>query len=653
MSYPILYKSTEQAFDSNGLGILSDAITCTVTEERNGAFELEMKYPTSGIHFAELSLRSLIFAKPSPQRDPQPFRVYRITKPLAGIVTVYAQHISYDISGAPADPFTAKNAAEAMAKLESSAAVSGPFRFWTDKSTSAAMKVTVPTSTRALLGGMQGSVLDAYGGEYEFDRYTVRLYEQRGLDRGVTIRYGKNLTDLAQEENCANVYTGVRPYWSGAEGDLVQLPEKTLDPPGSYDFVRILTLDLSENWQEKPTVEQLRSAAEAYMKSNNIGVPKVSLTVSFVQLAQTEEYKHLAMMERVELCDTVHVEFPAMGVSASAKCVKTVYNVLLDRYESISLGEARASIANTIASQQQSLRQTPTKTAMQQAIDRGTALITGNQGGFAVWHDSDGDGKPDEALWMDTDDISTATQILRINKSGIGFSSNGYKGPYRSAWTLDGSFVADFITTGNLNASLITVGTMMADRIHGGTLTLGGSGNGNGSLSIRNAGGKEIGYIDNTGIHFKQGSISLGNGKFVVNEDGNLTAENGEFRGYVQAKNILAGGDNGYIDGDQIGAETIGSNNLGSSSVTNGKIGTSAVTGPKISGGGISLPKLDSELQDAVADAIYAGRVFSGFVTAGQISAAEVMATNYFWYQGRRVQPIYDDASGVTYLGYA
>ncbi len=467
---PVLYPSQETAFGSNGLGILTDAASCVITEERNGAFELEMTYPVSGIHYKEIAPRCIILAKPNPVDDLQPFRVYRTTKPMGGLVTIYGEHISYDLAGVPASPFAAESAPDAMEKLKSSSAIPTPFSFWTDKDTAGTMGITAPVALRSLLGGREGSVLDVYGGEYKFDRYTVRLYNQRGQNRGASIRYGKNLTDLTQDENIAGVYTGVYPYWSSMEGALVQLPEKILPAPGNYDFTRIMTLDLSSEFQEPPTQDQLRARAEAYMKANNIGVPKVSLTVSFVPLEQTEEYKDIGLLERVELCDTVNVEFPSLGVSATAKCVRTVYDALLDRYKSVELGDARTNIADTIAAQQQKIEQAPDKTFVQQAVDSATGQITGNKGGYVVLHSSTGSKEPDEILIMDTPDIKTAVKVWRWNKAGLGYSSYGYNGPYGLAMTQDGSIVADFITAGTLNAALAKVINLDASNINTGSL---------------------------------------------------------------------------------------------------------------------------------------------------------------------------------------
>lgn len=462
---PKLYDGTA-APQGNGIGLLRDCIRCTVTEERNGSYELELTYPITGQHYAALALRALIRAKPNPNGNEQDFRIYKISRPIGGQVTVNARHISYDLSGVPVSPFSAQNAPAALAGLKAHAAAECPFDFSTDLSTTAAFAVSVPSSIRSLLGGVEGSILDVYGGEYEWDNTTVKLHARRGTDRGVTIRYGKNLTDLTQEENCADVYTGVYPYWAGSDGSgLVQLPEKTLAAQGDYDFVRILPLDLSEKFEQPPTDEQLRTAAQTYMKQNRIGVPKVSLTVSFAQLGQTEEYAGKALLEQVDLGDTVRVEFSQLGVSASARCVKTVYNVLLDRYDSVELGDARANIADTIASQGQTIKALPRSSAMQSVINSATSMITGNRGGYVVLHSSTGSKEPDEILIMDKPDIETARNVWRWNKAGLGFSGNGYNGPYGTAITADGKIVADYIAAGTLNAAMIRVINLIADHL--------------------------------------------------------------------------------------------------------------------------------------------------------------------------------------------
>lgn len=458
---PVLYESTESTFETNGLGVLSDTISCQVVEERNGIFEITLEYPLTGIHYQEIKQRRIIFVKPNPYEDPQPFRIYRITKPLSGKITVYAQHISYDLSGVPVSPFSSGSVTGALSGLKTNAAVTNPFSFWTDKTSTGDFAVTVPTSTRTLLGGSDGSILDVFGGEYKFDRWTVRLYNNRGKNSGVSIRYGKNLMDLQQDENISNVVTGIYPYWLSSEGELTELPEKIVNAPGTYDFTRISAIDFSGDFEEAPTEEQLRDRANDYISSNNVGVPTVSITVEFQSLEQTEEYKDIALLERVNLCDTVNVEYSELGVSATAKCVKTTYDALKDKYISTELGDAKTNIADTIIQQQQEINEKPSVSFLEQAVINATNWITGNKGGYVIFQ-RNADGQPYEILIMDTPDINTATKVWRWNNGGLGYSSNGYEGPFATAITQDGAIVANFITTGTLQANLIKSGIIQS-----------------------------------------------------------------------------------------------------------------------------------------------------------------------------------------------
>ena len=459
---PILFESTAKSFNNNGIGILSDAAFCEVTEERNGIFELVLNYPISGLHYSKIKYRSIILAKPNATAGAQPFRVYKITKPINGIVTVYAQHISYDLSGNPVLPFTAGSAAAALQALKNNSVGENPFEFWTDKSTVAEMAVKTPASVRAMLGGVSGSVLDTYGGEYEWDGFTVKLYNKRGQNRGVSIRYGKNLIDLNQEENCAGVYTAVMPFWADNEGNTIILDEKTVPVEGTFDFERVFVLDLSSEFENQPTKEELRLRTEKYIEANKIGIPHVSINLSFVQLEQTEEYKNKAFLERVSLCDEVNVVFEKLGVSATAKVVKTVFDVLLNRYKTVELGDAQNTIADTIAKQDQAIKEAPKKamSMVAQAAENATQLITGNRGGYVVIHSSTGQNQPDEILIMDKPTIEEAVKVWRWNNSGLGYSETGYNGTYTSAWTIDGAFNADFITAGTLSANLIKSGLL-------------------------------------------------------------------------------------------------------------------------------------------------------------------------------------------------
>lgn len=506
---PILFDKNAESFDNNGLGVLNDAISCVVTEQTNGIYELKMTYPQSGRLFSLIRLQSIIYAPPHDSSDMQPFRIYKISKPMNGKVTIDAQHISYQLSNIPVMPFQAANVQDCLSAITEHAAEDCPFTFWTDKSTVARYIQNTPASIRERLGGVQGSVLDIYGGEYEFDNYLVRLWNHRGADRGVTLRYGKNITDIKQEENIATTYTGICPYWSNGNNELVTLPEEVVEGEMADHYPYRLTkvVDMTTYFSEKPTVAQLRTKAEQYVEENAIGIPSVSIDVDFVALWQTEEYKDVAVLQRVYLGDTITVIFEKLGIDVKARVVETQYDVLKQRYSEIKVGSSTKSLAETIANMQEQTNQQTEQmtTRLSIAIQNATAQITGQNGGYIVTR-YDANNNPYEMLIMDTPNINTAQKVWRWNNAGFGFSSTGYNGPYRTAITQDGKIVADFITAG----------TMSANRIHGGTLELGGEDNANGQIFIYDQHGNRCGQINNAGIAIYSPATS---GQVIINPD--------------------------------------------------------------------------------------------------------------------------------------
>lgn len=515
---PILYNSTETDFTTQGLGALADAISCRVTEERNGIYELEMEYPQTGIHFEDIRNGNIIMAIPSPYRAAQPFRIYRVTKPLNGNVTVHASHISYDLNKIPVSPCQASGVTAALEAIKASMEIDNNFQFWTDKTTAAAFALSVPTACRSTLGGQQGSILDVYGGEYEWDRFTVRLHNKRGADSGVVIRYGKNLTGLNQEGDISGLVTGICPYWF-SDGTLVMC-----DPPIIYregmTAQSAVPVDFTQQFETAPTAAQLQEAAESYIENNDIGEPTVSLDVEFIQLEQMSGFEGMALLEKCDLCDTVTVQYEQAGIDVEAEIVSIQTDVLLERYEKMQVGSIRANIAQTIADQQAQISQIGSSSMIQAAIQNATNWITGGRGGYVIFQ-LNANGQPDEILIMDQPSVESAQKVWRWNQGGLGYSENGYDGPYTTAITQDGAIVADFITAG----------TMLANIIHGGTLTLGGASNGNGVCRVLDAEGNEVARLDVNGLNVSQGTISgvtinLGN-NFIATSSGQVTAKNG------------------------------------------------------------------------------------------------------------------------------
>lgn len=457
---PILYAATEKLFKSQGLGALVDVISCKVTEERNGSYELTMTYPLSGQHFKDLELSRIIKAVPSYKTDPEPFRIYAISKPLNGIVKVSAEHISYQLSHIPVTPFEASNVVEAMDNLKKYSAEDNPFSFWTSKETQAKMAFTVPTSCRALLGGVEGSILDTYKGEYEFTGYTVKLHQNRGSNKGVTIRYGKNLTDLKQEESIANTITGVCPFWKSEETEeVVTLPEVSVYSKyaNNFPYKRTAVHDFSASFEEKPTVEQLRAKAENYITQSGVGVPDVSLTVSFVVLSQFEEYKDIAALESVNLCDTVNVIFENLGINTTAKVVKTVYDVLLDKYDSITVGSTQNSLTKKLTEIDQAAQDEIDKetSARKRAI---TELVKKVEQGSGLYVTDKGTGGAHDWFLHDKPVLEESQTIIRINDGGMIFSVDGGKTYNGLDWS--GTAILKKIYTVGINAAYIDTGKL-------------------------------------------------------------------------------------------------------------------------------------------------------------------------------------------------
>ena len=492
-----------------------------------------MEYPLTGSHFSDIQKRRILYVKPNPYDDPQPFRIYSITKPINGIVTVHAAHLSYDTSGSivklfPAD---AGSASAAMSYLKNFSVPSTPFTFFTNVGKSGTMSVPKPSSIRSLLGGSDGSILDTFGGEYLFDKWNISLLESRGSNRGVTIRYGKNMTDLEQEENDTDFYTGVYPFWysESEDGGLVTLSanDGIVNAPGNYDFVKIMPLDLSsedfgkettdsEGYTttiEKPTEEELLAAAQKYIANNKIGIPKVSLDVSFVMLAQTEEYKDFARLETVKLCDTVTVEFEKLGVKTTAKCIKTVYNVLTDKYDSIELGEPKSSLAETVSNQGTLIEEASDKSYMERAIQNATDLImSGKLGGYVTV-------TKNEIYIADNKDLDKAVKVWRWNSGGLGYSSRGKDGPFGTAMTSDGKIVADYISTGNLDCSVLNVSNIHGDSILVDTI---------GALNGINQETDSYQYIK-TGLLDSDGNYGIAIGQLTTNSDGTISTSSSEY----------------------------------------------------------------------------------------------------------------------------
>lgn len=375
---PILYAHEETSFTSAGLAILSDCISFTVEEELNGTFEAEFQYPITGRHYDLIQEGLIVGATHDDSGAIQPFEIYKRSAPIDGKVTFNAHHISYRLSKEVVMPFTASSLAGALTSIVSNIVGGTEFSFSSDMASAGELKVETPSAVRALLGGEENTLLQVYGGEFEFNNFDVILHDKRGTETNVEIRYGKNLSDLTQEIDESETYNAIVPFWKdSSKSTLVTLPELYIahDPDAE---LTMMPLDLSDQFNKKPTVAQLRNKAQEKFDAGKPWTPSETIEVDFVALWQTDEYERYAELQRVHLGDSVSVYYPALGVIANAqRVVKTVYNTLLDRYDEITLNELKETLADM---NDQSIA-TGMNTAISDAVKLTIDSIKANQSG--------------------------------------------------------------------------------------------------------------------------------------------------------------------------------------------------------------------------------------------------------------------------------
>ena len=466
-----LFESTEKDFNTLGICSLNQCLSCTITEELNGSYELVMTYHMDSKGFKELKHRRIIYAKPNPYSLEQPFRIYAISTPINRVVTVNASHISYDLSGYVVEPFSSTSIYEVVNSIKAKALVEVPFSFYvTGDLDPGEINLKTPESVRSVIGN---HILQVHKPEIEYNQNEVYFRQRRGSDNGVVIRYGKNLLDISHDEDCINVYTDVYPFWHGTEYDvesedssekeiLVTLTDKLLKVNKDFKFTNILILDLSSNFQEEPTEEQLKEATEKYIKDNKIGEPTVSMTVDFMQLTNSDEYHKYRLLDKIMLGDDVKIEFDEANIQATSRCVKTTYSPILNKYTEIELGEMTHNLTDRIADDVQETQERTDKVIESQkgyfekALVDLTNAITGNSGGYVLFNPPK---QPQEILIMDAPNKEDAVIVWRWNKSGLGVSTTGYNGPFQGIG-VNGKLVINEVTAYKMTAYMLEGGIL-------------------------------------------------------------------------------------------------------------------------------------------------------------------------------------------------
>lgn len=483
---PILYDTNETAFVNNGIGRLRDCISCIVTEERNGIYECDFEYPITGANYELIQIGRIVGVTHDDTGDIQPFDIVSFQKPIDGIATFHCTHISYRQSYMTVTG-TNINSLSAAFSLFSTATPSNPFNYQTDKTSTGYLGCAdgIPRTVRQMLGGIEGSILDAYGGEYEFDKWNVILHNNRGTIRDFSIRYGVNMTEYNDEVDSQGAYSSCIPYW--ANGEEIIVASRTLSggttPTGRGECV---PLDLTEKFENKPTTTQLKNAAKSYMNSNNSYLAGQTINVSFVRLQDMGEYADFQDLLTCRLCDTINVVFPDYGTNGNFKIVKTAWNVLRSRFDEMELGTLSTSLAEALG--------------ISESLDR-----TGNTFQSLSVLNNIYLQNNDTGLYGTQNDGTTQRILIGMspaNNVAVGYDSysnaDGNLNLYGNAVTLNSNTTItanQTITVGGNPMGLVAEEVLLADNI-----TISGQTYGNGNASVSKTGYTPIGIV---GIHLQ------------------------------------------------------------------------------------------------------------------------------------------------------
>ena len=350
---PILYKSNETEFVSNGLGRLYDATDCIVTEERNGIYELQFSYPITGINFSKIVPGSIVGVVHNETNTIQPFDIVSYSRPIDGVVSFFGVHISYRLNNIVASGTNINSLQDAI-ELLATGQPTNPFSFETNFVSPGYMAAAdgIPRTVRSLIGGVEGSILDTYGGELLFDKFDVNLLKARGKRSDYTIRYGVNLTQYDEDADYSEAYSAAVPYWSGPDANNNPVLVKGgLVPTGlkmHTGRVTAVPLNLTDKFKNPPTAAQLEALALNLMRDNQTNLPQRTININFLSISNALDYEEVTALENCNLCDSVNVVFPRYNIYGNFKIVKTVYDVLRERFQSFELGSLSPSLADSL-----------------------------------------------------------------------------------------------------------------------------------------------------------------------------------------------------------------------------------------------------------------------------------------------------------------
>lgn len=458
---PRIYSPTETDFSTNGLGILKDTTKCEIYEVANGKYELELEYPL-GTRFDEYFENDYqIKAKPNDQEEYHIFFIDdKDIDTFLDTVTIYAQSRTNRL-GRRAVTFAevdSKTGREAMAIIENNMDKKSDIRLYSDITTVSSTTFEARNVLNCI-AGEQGSLLQYWGGEIKREPFKLSLLKRRGRDNIGTIRYGKDLSGLKVKLDWTGVKTRIIPYADPQSdtGTTSRIYGSPVDSEYINNYPDVYTehVQFTEE-QGVKDVNSLNKIAKNYFKTINPGCdkPKISISVEFDKLTDTEEGKEFAKIRNYGLFDTFKIYHRKYKLYFESKVSGVQYDSLSEKVLKLEAGDTQVAFYQQQAvSIQDKLKDYATNNYMSSFNDYVSSMITGqgNAGGYVVLWPKE---KPSNIFIMDNPDLNKAKEVLRMNKNGIAFSKNGWNGPFNSAWTLDSIFNANFIKTGIIDANV-------------------------------------------------------------------------------------------------------------------------------------------------------------------------------------------------------
>lgn len=510
-----LYKPNETDFTHNGIGVLDTNIyKANVEETLNGLFVFTFSYPLFAPHGLEIDGQCLVKV-PTPEGE----QLFRVASPMPsmGEIKVFCYHVFYDlVDNLIEDTFVEnKSGQAAIDQIGGKTQYPHKFQFFSDIKKVSSSRLVRKNPVEALLDvGQDNSFLNRWGGELQRDNFKVNMLVQRGKNRGVKIQHRKDLLGYEGEVDWQSPVTRIMP--KGYDGLL--LPEKYVDSPNINKYVnpKIRVVEFSNIKAKKDDNEKdegavpieeayklLREAAKRMYEVDKVDQPKATYKITFQELSQTEEYKEFALLQQVFLGDTITVEHKEDNVDIQAKVISYKYDPIKEEYTDLMIGSYKKPFADISGKIDQIVKDEVSgmeTSFLDKAKEAATDLINSGFGGHVRVY-------PDRILIMDTKDEKTAKKVWQWNINGLGYSSKGINGPYGLAMTMDGSIVADYITTGTLTAALLKTGV-----VKGNNLTI---------------------DLDSGSVSFQKGTIQRNDGRFKINVDAGSIESNTDNGGFI------------------------------------------------------------------------------------------------------------------------